>query len=366
MNVKNLFITLLLLATSSIYAQKKIHIIKLDPPFIKAIDADFYISKVIDNRLNKENIGVIQKGLGNRKVPADFEGGLITQLSSFLAKLLQVSEKKAPFVLQINQLSIYERTSAFTEMGGCEVRLEFLKEEKDELLSFGEFTAVVENKGMSDVTDKHDERIMEALTTCINDFSKTDWENTTPVITAENDTVQADYAYDYTIKPKKGLYRSFNTFLKNTPFDTSAYFFQPIKRKQRFERYQVYDNEEENRVKNIFGFSDGEHFYLSAMEYTSSHYFIKSQFSGRFIYFEDEIYSQGAGVAFGLLGAIASIKHTGIILDTKTGVTSILNTKTIKSLIEPHPELQKMYESSSKRLIAYRTIITKLNELEKQ
>ncbi|MEZ4885195.1 MAG: hypothetical protein R3E32_10750 [Chitinophagales bacterium] len=366
MNVKTLFITLLLFTISNVYAQKKAHIVKLDPPFVKAIETDFYISKIIDNRTNKENIGVIQKGLGNKKVPANFEEDLSIHLLDFLKKLVQSSEDKTPLALQVNQLSIYERTSAFTEMGGCEVRLEFSKEENGQLISFGEFTAVVENKGTSDVTARHDERIIEALTTCINDFSKTDWKNTIPTTIAENDAIQANYTYDYIVKPKKGLYRSFNAFLKNAPFDTSAYFFQPIKKKQRFERYQVYDNEEENRIKNLFGFSDGEHFYLSAMEYTTSYHFIKSQFIGRFIYFEDQIYSPGAAIAFGLIGAAASTKHTGIVLDTQTGLTSIVNTKTIEALIESYPDLQKMYENSNKGIVAYRTIIEQLNKLDKK
>ncbi|WP_248723086.1 hypothetical protein [Seonamhaeicola sp. ML3] len=68
------FVLLLLIVTEHAFAQKtKFHIVELLPNTTETKeDVDFFISEVIDNRIYKNNIGIAQKGLLNKKVLSKF------------------------------------------------------------------------------------------------------------------------------------------------------------------------------------------------------------------------------------------------------------------------------------------------------
>lgn len=82
-----------------------------------------------------------------------------------------------------------------------------------------------------------------------------------------------------------------------------------------------------------------------------------------YIYFEDKFTSQVAGAAFGLLGALASTKHIGIVLDTKTGMAMQLDDKTMQTLLKDHPDLLTKFEKSNKKRATKKVFVKALNKL---
>ena len=67
--MKNIYIVTLLLFTINSFAQKKSHVVEINVENSLS-QIDFRISKIIDNRLIKDNIGFAQKGMLNKRVPA--------------------------------------------------------------------------------------------------------------------------------------------------------------------------------------------------------------------------------------------------------------------------------------------------------
>lgn len=359
MKAKNLFcLVFLILGILKITAQEKMHLISLEPGAV--LNADFYITEVLDARKIKENIGVAQTGLMNKQVPANFKEDFNLHLKNYLNSILPAKPEAEALTLKVHTLYISERTSAMSELGTCEVKIEFLKEENGISYSLGTFQSNIEGKGM-DVTAKHDERIKEALENCIAKFSASNWRN------PANAQIQSDSKninkFNSEISLKKGLYLDFEDLVNNTPKQDLQYRVKSIAKTKKTEHFQVLQQEKNKRIKNLFGYSDGQNIYLNASRYTQSDYFIKSKMIGRYIYFEDQFSSPAATAALGLIGAAVSTKHTGIVLDTETGITSVLNNRNMEIILSEYPELLKEYNLSRKTIEDDRKMIEKINNL---
>jgi len=359
MQKKQSFLTLFLLFTIISFSQKKkVHIVTLSPDE-PLENSSFYVTKIIDNRLNKENIGVAQKGLMNRQVPAKFNGEFALHLEKTFSVLLPHSNKKDSLIVKINKLFVSERTSAFSELGTCEIEIEFLKKIDTILYTLGKYSSTIEGKGV-DVTKKHSKRIIEALTDCINQFSTSNWQQKDITLTqVKTENIKFNF------KPplKKGLYYNFNNLVNNQPIDSIEYDIKRIHKSNINNHYIVKYHGTKKRVKKLFGFSDGEAIYLNGTRFTlnAKEYFIKSKMIGRYIYFEDKLASMEGIIAFGVM---ASSKQKGIILDTKSGVATVLIEENIESLLSLNPELLKDYKNSNRTIEDVRKLIKTLNKLE--
>lgn len=358
MRTKNLICLLLVvLGIGNLWAQERTHLITLEPG--AAIHADFYISEVQDARQIQGNIGVAQIGLANKQVPANFEEDFSVHLQTYLNSILPKKEDAEPLILKVHKLYISERTSAMSELGSCELKVEFIKNEDGKNYSLGTFQATTEGKGM-DVTPKHDERIKEAIAKCVQQFKNTNWKN------AGTNELIADVANIEVVLPthlKKGLYFDFEDLLNNTPNQEMKFKTKSIAQSKKMEHFQVFQQDKNKRIKNLFGYSDGQSVYINASRYTQEEYFVKSKFMGRYIYFEDQYSSKAATAALGLLGAAVSTKHTGIVLDTKTGITTVLTNKNMEMILKDYPELLEAYNKSKKTVDDDRRMIEKINSL---
>lgn len=358
MSIKSILLSVLIIISSiRVDGQNKPHLISLTPE--GSLSQNFYITEVIDSRLNRENIGVIQKGISNKQTPAMFDDTFEKYLLKTFRVLLPNVEPRKPLKVSVRTLSISERTSAFSELGSCDVVLEFLKEKDSSVYSLGTFSSLVEGKG-ADVTGKHDERILEAITDCILQFSESKWEENEGV-KVHLEEEQADFVFNPESPLQKGLYTNFNDFISNTPIDTVAYDVYILEQNKKVDRHQIYYHGTKRRVKNLFGFSDGKDVYLNASSFTQAEYFIKSKSIGRYIYFEDNFYSPVAAVAFGAIGAAASTKHRGIVLDTKSGLTKVLDDDNMRTILSSYPSLLSEYDRGNGKVESVRAIIIKLN-----
>ncbi|MEM1136384.1 MAG: hypothetical protein AAGI07_11145 [Bacteroidota bacterium] len=346
-----------IILSMSAYSQGRVYLITLKPN--QNIEKEFYVSEVIDYRPNKENIGIAYKGLFNDKVPAKFGEDFEIHLTKTFKALLPRSETKIPLIVRVRKLFVSEQESHLYELGRCEVELEFLRRKDSALYTLGSFSSITEKKGL-DLTDTHHKRIVEALIDCIDQFSNSDWTNRSGELVI-TDNKEIKYNFDAKIPLNQGLYLSFSSISDNTPINDIEYDIKLIKQTKKIERYQVYHKGTKKRVKDIFGFSDGEFIYLNASSFTSSNYYVKSKMIGRYIYFEDEFHLPEMGLTLGIIGTLASTEYRGIILDTKSGIIKVLTIEDMKLFLSNEPELLARYKKSDKSIEIVREIISEMN-----
>jgi hypothetical protein len=165
--IGKLFVCLLL--AFPIFAQKP-HTISLEPELISLSNRQFYIAKVIDKRLMKDNIGVVQKGLNNRQTEAIMKDGVEATFQSYFEKSLpKFSQELAPIVLIINNFRVSEKTHLMKEVGKAELSLSFCREGNTGLQKLLETNAEDTNNGM-DVTGGHSKRIKAVILKCLTEF----------------------------------------------------------------------------------------------------------------------------------------------------------------------------------------------------
>lgn len=352
------FIFLFQLLSFCVFSQEKIHRVNLAPK--KAVgEKNFFVTSVIDNRENKANIGFAQIGFLNKKVPAKFEHDFEFHLMRAFIVLLPMSREKEQLIVRVNKLYITEETMDETELGVCEIEMEFLKEEDTTLIVLKKCNAIVQGTDV-DATGKHDKRIIKAITDCINQYSNSIWKESDYEYVVGNDEVR--YKYDYKAPLKKGLYFKYDNLIRNNPVDSIGYELKQINNNDETPHFQIYNKKTDKRIKRLLGFSDGKYIYLNARSYTSANYFVKSELIGRYIYFEDKYYSDVAAVAFGIIGGLLTYKHVGIVLDTKRGEVKVLDNLTMETILTPHPEILAKYKSKDKSIELTRTTIEEVNK----
>lgn len=343
--------SLLLLLSLPILAQKT-HYIKLKTTPLVLPNRNFFIAKVIDNRLNKDNIGMVQKGLVNDKYPADFAKPLADYLAEKVQEMLPFSEGQVSIYLQVNALYITERTTFSAETGTASIDVDFINP-KDSL-SYGNFTAEVSNKGV-EVTGGHDRRILEGLTKCLTNFNATNWQG------VERTEAVVQEGWNFSQVPPRALFSSFKNLKRNQPMERGVFDIRSNSNK-KFPYYKVYKEGSRKQIKDVSIISNGTHLYLHVSNYHVGNYFIKSQLLGRYIYFEDRFHNQAAAIAFGALGGAASTKHYSIVLDTETGEVKVLRKEEMRNLLVDYPDLMAKYEEGKHKPAAIKLLIEELNQ----
>ena len=363
MQSRFLFVGLLIFLNAGVFAQASDFTIRLEPKG-KFKTYNFYISEVIDNRADRTSLGTVYWGSNNAGRKANFNESFNTHLYVFFSSILPSSKEHTPIVISINHLSIAEEELKKGELGRSEAEVEFFKEQEGQLLSLGIFKAAKE-KSLPNVTDSHDDRIINVLAQCVKDFAESGWEKKTGIPKSQVDSVRAKYRFDYNASLKTGLYFSFDDLANNTPIDTIAYETKLVRQTKKKEHYQVFHKGTKKRVKHLYGYSDGKSIYLNSNNYAYSQtleYFVKSHFIGPYIYFEDNYYDPGMATTFGVTGVVISNKKTSIALETKSGLAYQLNASSMKKLLQDYPLLLSIYEHMKKNRENVKDLILQLNE----
>lgn len=292
---------------------------------------NFYCNKVIDKRLIKGNIGIIQKGLFNEKQRAIFPLDFTDYLTGFLNVLLQRKIEKDSFIVLFHELRISEQTGATSELGVCRIQIEFVKEIDEEFISYGIFEREIKEKGI-DVTLEHGDRILNALKDCILQFNTTEKKpkKTTKLTSSSDGNKTVDFIKG--ISPKRGLYPNFEMVLANKPRNLD--FTVRKSQAKEFTKYFMYNLQGEKIKKQFLYYSDGKSIYVECSQYRSfSRYFVKAKHVGKYIYFEDKYSDPLAGIAFGLLGSAISYVAHAFILDTTSGSILPLDNLLVSKLL---------------------------------
>jgi hypothetical protein len=162
-----LILTFLLLAAS---AAAEDYYIELRPPEKAWGNAGFYVKDVIDGRQDTSDIGFALTGVFNKHRSARFTAGLVPTLKKYFGDLLPEDSARAPVVVKVLDLEVWEKSGFTGEYAMCRVKLSFYRaagDSLDYLFTAGDYRR---RSGM-DVTGYHEGHIREGLDKCLSDFN---------------------------------------------------------------------------------------------------------------------------------------------------------------------------------------------------
>ena len=359
---KALVIFVLLSSVVNFCQAQDYHIINLLPLEEDTVEnVNFYVSKIIDNRIYKDNLGIAQKGVFNKKVLSTFYNPFEEELMDYFNAIFPANTSKTPLVLRINQLLISENTGAFKETGKATVNLDVLTEKDDIYYFLRSFSAYAE-KNSVDVTGKHDDRIREILKSCLIQFSELNPDTqmnrrillekpSAPVILSE--------------PIKKGFYTSFSELYNNQPFQDASIVFKDYSSNQ--EKLNL--EEREHKRALYYAYSDGDYIYLNASNYSGEKHFVKSELIDKYLLFNDTFVNQdkaaGMSLAFGVLGLLMSNEQTNVLLDLYTGQYHSIDGSKIRMLLnDKYPDLYKHVRKNLNNKDLMKSVLIKLLESE--
>lgn len=341
------------------YAQKKskvkTHTVTIEK--YEVLDSLYFnIGKLLDKRPFKENIGMAQKGAFNKKAIALLPDSLSNYLAPILKEMVPNKPDNKTFDVLVYDLAILEHTGAMKETGYCKLQIEVVKDN----LSYGFYDAYIKNNGM-DVTAGHGKRIAKAFAACFKEFNNTGLGKAgEPLIIFD------DNNFKFPDNLKKGTYTSFNAVIRNKPDSINSFTVEKTGGK-KLDKYLLKDVQNQTYKNRKLLYSDGEHLYLHASNFSFDNHYVKAKHYGRYLYFEDRLTDPATAAAmaaaFGMVGMLASNTKQGVILDTETGIVSVLNAKKIKELLKDQPELYKKYEATNKNLAMKELVIIQLNKM---
>ena len=161
------------------------------------------------------------------------------------------------------------------------------------------------------------------------------------------------------------MYATFKELKENNPSIVTE--FKVEADSSKFDRYNLYTSTDK-KIKNVYGFCDGEYLYLNAKTYGQGNYFVRLLVLGKIIYFEDKrgkkkaVASQmngpiivGGAIGGALAGALVygysgtnANENPGWVIYTgdEEGEPFILDPVTLSSILqEADPELNRQFKS---------------------
>lgn len=352
-----LLIAVSILFIQSVFGQKKEHIIrfkKIDPISIQ----NYQITEIIDKRVIKDNVGFAQKGMANRKVLAKFSKPFKKHLLNVTQKLVN-SSKGDSIVLLVHDFHVSEVTKAMSESGIFRYHLEFAKRIDRKLYSLWSTEGTIEESKL-EVTNSHPKRILAGIKKALVEFDN----NYPKELKGKLIDINKYYRFEYWNGFKKGLYSSFIKLAKNEPFQVEGYTVKA--NEGEFPKYFILDLAGKKIKKGVVYFSDGIDLYMHASRYCYHNHYTKSKMIGKYIYFEDHFPEASAGLLFGAIGAAATLRGKGVILNTETGLVQELDEETFHNLASKYPDVYADYKQTKWKLADKKTAIQKINLLFKR
>jgi hypothetical protein len=332
---------------------------------------DFSITQVIDGRSgDTSRIGVVQKGLGNRKVEALMENGVVSSFSTLVNMNqlhIQSNDKQFPLLMEIKQLEISEWTTFSKETGRLEMTVAFYRNINNNLEPVFAAEVIEENSSGLDVTASHVNRIKRGLEKALFKLQDYLTESSHSAFYSDVDKEFQDNIKKFDLKvqsynntslerrtfnmPHKfGIYLSFEDFKKNQPKIVGN--FRPEYNQDKSST-KLYATSVNKILKGrFFGFSDGERMYIYSQNYSPSRRFVNLLELGTIMAWKDDVYDSRDmtnQALFGFVGvAIANSGRDGdcITLDTRTGVFKIMQPKDMEALLNLETDLLERYKSS--------------------
>ena len=299
------------------------------------------VTRVLDLRSDRSELGTVHRGMANETVSADFVQPLTAELTQFFRTQLPAVAGARPVVLRVFTLALTEEMRASAEIAEAELVADFLEPQPDStfrvLLTVGETT----RRSGLEVTKRHATNLALLLQQALRKLSALP-APTTPsetltradALAGRGGAANPHFAIQAAgAAPKRGLYRSLQEFQNNAPSEPEFPFAiehiaHPGKRwvgtDEAQANYLGTDDRHPTRPVNtagLWGLSDGQellmvyrnHFY-KLMPAADSRNFT---FTGPPVFDEKAAANMaGAAAVGGLLGvAIASAANSAAPMD---------------------------------------------------
>lgn len=284
--------------------------ISLKDEKITVPDFPYRIADIMDAREQTYCIGMVQRGMGNRRAPAFLKAGLKAEFDYLFANSFPQNGEAKPLVLRVNRLQIYEITSANREVAIVELGLTFLEKEGDALVEIHETGITLEHSGL-DVTKAHDTNIANAVEKCLLDLL---YRRRRGLLYRHPAGTPRTCPMVQEATPRAGIFHTFSDFRENTPLNDAAYTFT----------LDIKENSKNNIVRakpdwqkkapegDIWGLSDGQHVYLNL----GANYFRLIKENGEFLLFGPSPKDNTGAV---LLGSVLGGVVGGLIAGAMSG-----------------------------------------------
>jgi hypothetical protein len=338
------FIVTVLCFTAAIITAQKQAKVSLGKSENSFRSADFYVSKVVDARISKESIGVVQRGLNNRKDPINFINPFETEVYGYFLSLLPSDESKRAIIAIVHNLWVSEKTTMTSELGMADVVIEFVSADNEDV-SLGTYTSHNENKGL-DVTNGHSRRLRKAIFDCVVQFKKGD------NLDDNSSVVRLDFTNGIPSNLNKGLYRSYIDLVNNTPKDyTNEVKLTSKKIEKHIIRYQIRKDRNNGKRFKDYAYYSGKALLLNSSNTSvGAAYYLRNLTEGRYLVYIDRYVKPVTAGAFGAIGAAAGVRKYISILDMSTGIISEMDNDEIVNLLSVSEKWSKIFEASPQKM----------------
>lgn len=333
-------------------AQEK-HLIDLEPNQFVITDRTFYIDSVVDNRPNKESIGVVQKGMNNRQVAADFTIGFLPALTKYFKVVAgKVHDRQTKLIAVVDDFNISEKTYRMKETGFAYASISFCELDSGKLRKIFHCSEMQESGGM-DVTSSHAKRINACLEKCLRQMAVKGFKSKVPAEYVKLEEQWQPYGPETiltTASLKKGIYLNFTELRTNSPSNNSEFVITPKK-----DFVELRNALTKEKITEPFGFCDGTDIYINTFFYNQTNkkaLYSKVIEKGRYFVWMDHYVSSGERAAmFGALGAVgyaaAKSGRDCMSLDLKTGVITPLTKKTLTKILSEDQTLLEQVKGAT-------------------
>lgn len=229
--MKRLFTVAVILVCMGAHAQK-MHTISLSAEALSpGSKLNFRVTKVIDGRRDKSNVGVVQKGMSNARRFAVFKSPVEDEILGLVSRSTQGGAGN-DVILRIEYIAVSEQTRATSETAKAEVTMDIFHLTGDRARFIARKHATKESRGM-EVTGHHARNIAAAIEEVLLHFNTYDFNvmpGVEPLIMPEeimsfrpdpvseiNAPVLLAGNYD------DGIFASFEEFLDNKPSVREGY-----------------------------------------------------------------------------------------------------------------------------------------------
>ena len=322
------FVFLVTVKTS--HAQKITETFKFENTLTAEQSTYFSDFNLIDVRDDTALIGIIQKGILNKKATLVCEPPLGNQLKTIFKQLTKSNNSNTELILLLQHLNFSEATYATKEIGIVQIRGVFFAKKNNKYSKLLEIDTlqIVQNMDVTrQLLKKGNSFFIELFNSALNILPQNfDLDNLTYLI--NYDSLQKVNIPFYAAKNyKPGAYASYKELADQTPSDTTLKIqfyksghWKSVQLKNKTGKY------EEVVLKDWYAYVFENKIFLS----TSIHEVYPVEKKGNDFYFKGKIWTPATtaqsitmGLAFGILGALAAsagnTETTELKIDYKTG-----------------------------------------------
>lgn len=232
----------------------------------------FNLDTIIDVRKEKNCIGYVYTGLLNKLTPAYLNKPFGEYLKEITKTNVAKNRDFEHIILRINRLFIHENIGVSAEFAYADLNMSFIIKKEGKYFEKYQASSFIFNGGerinVTESTGFHGKNIAMAINDCFKqyidrrDSGKFGSDNLSYETTLNSNPLDSQmYKIQSITKLNKGLYKTFYDFRDYT-LDTTQQFSIEYFVNYPDSRIAILKDSNKNKIKNIWGFSDGKYNYI--------------------------------------------------------------------------------------------------------